>query len=443
MRSGSDCRFLFLQGPHGPFFHRLAKALRATGAQVWRVGFNLGDRFFWPDRASFIPCHDTPDHWAENIGPLLDDKQITDIVLYGDTRPIHAHAIHAAKARGLRVHVFEEGYMRPYWATYERDGSNGHSRLMALTMAQITTAAQGPLADQPEAPTHWGDLRQHMFWGAVYHFLVLLGRWHFPAFRPHRDQTVTQEFALHLKRLILLPVHRWERMLATRAIRRGGFPYHLALLQLEHDASFRSHSPYASMTEFLEQVITGFASGAPDHHHLVFKAHPLEDGRTALAANIRKLAKAAGIARRVHFVRGGKLARLLDGAQAAVTINSTAGQQVLWRGLPLRALGTAVYTKPGLVSEQPLSAFFARPDRPDPAAYRAFRRFLLHSSQLPGGYYSTAGRATLIRHLPDTMLAPHDLYAPLLGETSAAGRQQLRLVSGDASGTLAKQIASK
>ncbi|GHC67078.1 capsule biosynthesis protein [Neogemmobacter tilapiae] len=442
MRSGSDCRFLFLQGPHGPFFHRLAKALRATGAQVWRVGFNLGDRAFWPDRASFIPCHNTPDQWADSIGPLLDERQITDIVLYGDTRPIHAHAIRAAKARGLRVHVFEEGYMRPYWATYERDGSNGHSRLMTLSMDQIVQAAQGPLADQPEAPTHWGDLRQHMFWGAVYHFLVWLGRWRFPAFRSHRDQSVTQEFALYAKRLLLLPFHRWERILATSVIRRGGFPYHLALLQLEHDASFRNHSPYASMTEFLDQVLLGFAQGAPKHHHLVFKAHPLEDGRTALARDIRRLAKASGIARRVHFVRGGKLARLLDGAESAVTINSTAGQQVLWRGLPLKAMGTAVYSKPGLVSDQALVGFFAAPQRPDPVAARAFRRFLLHSSQFPGGYYSAGGRNTLIRRLPDAMLSEGDPYAPLLAESGAAAQQQLRLVSGDASGKLAKRLAS-
>ena len=35
--------FLFLQGPHGPFFHRLGKMLRAAGAEVWRVGFNAGE----------------------------------------------------------------------------------------------------------------------------------------------------------------------------------------------------------------------------------------------------------------------------------------------------------------------------------------------------------------------------------------------------------------
>jgi len=38
------------------------------------------------------------------------------------------------------VHVFEEGYMRPYWVTYERGGSNGHSRLMDMSIADMQAA---------------------------------------------------------------------------------------------------------------------------------------------------------------------------------------------------------------------------------------------------------------------------------------------------------------
>ena len=143
-----------------------------------------------------------------------------------------------------------------------------------------------------------------------------------------------------------MPFHGIERRIATRRIRHGGFPYHLALLQLEHDASFRMHSPFASMREFLEIVMRGFAEGAPKHHHLVFKAHPLEDGRAPLAQEIARLSAELGVASRVHFLRGGKLAELLNQARSAVTVNSTAGQQVLWRGIPLKVFGQAVFAKP-------------------------------------------------------------------------------------------------
>lgn len=418
--------FLFLQGPHGPWFHLLGQRLRAAGAQVWRVGFNLGDRVFWPG-PGYIAFHDPQDRWPEVCASLMTSHAVTDLVLYGDTRPIHAQAIALARARGITVHVFEEGYLRPYWVTYERGGSNGHSRLMQLSVPEMQAALARVDLDLPEVPATWGDMRQHMFWGALYHGCVAAGFRAYRNFRPHRALTVGQEFRLYLKRLLLMPVHRLERRLATRRIRLGGFPYHLAILQLEHDASFRDHSPFASMTEFLALVIEGFARGAPRHHHLVFKAHPLEDGRVPLLPEIRRLAALHGISDRVHFVRGGKLAQLLNDARSAVTVNSTAGQQALWRGLPLRTFGAAVYAKPEFVSSQPLEEFFAAPERPDTRAYREYRHYLLETSQLVGGFYSARGRRQLLRQVVDLMLADNDPYEALSQGTTVP-RQQLRLV---------------
>ena len=426
--TGESRRFLFLQGPHGPFFRRLGRMLQASGAQVWRVGFNRGDRVFWPADASFLPYHARPEEWPAHVSALLADLGITDLVIYGDTRPLHAQAVKVARAAGVTVHVFEEGYLRPYWVTYERGGANGHSRLMDTSVAQMQAALATAEIELPEAPARWGDMRQHIFWGALYHWFVLTGFWDFRNFRPHRALTVRQEFLLYIRRLVLLPLHRWERMIAQFRIRHGGFPYHLVLLQLEHDASFQDHSPFARMADFLAVVMEGFASGASPHHHLVFKAHPLEDGRAPIAREIRRLAQKHNVARRVHFVRGGKLAHLLNHARSAVTVNSTAGQQVLWRGMPLKTFGAAVYAKPEFVSTQPLPEFFSHPTRPDSRAYRDFRHYLLETSQIAGGFYSSRGRRELLRQVVDMMLSPEDPYDALTSG-SAAPRQQLRIVT--------------
>lgn len=426
--TGEGRRFLFLQGPHGPFFQQLGRMLQAAGAQVWRVGFNRGDRAFWTDSASFIPYRGTPDGWPAACAALIGNHGITDLVLYGDTRPIHAQAVAVARARGLTVHVFEEGYLRPHWVTYERGGANGHSRLMELSLAEMRAALAGHDMDLPDAPGRWGDLRQHVFWGALYHWFVLTGFWDFRNYRPHRAIPVRQEFLLYLKRLALMPLHRWERAIATFRIRHGGFPYHLVLMQLEHDASFRMHGPFASMTDFIALCIEGFARGAPPHHHLVFKAHPLEDGRAPVSRTIRRLAHRHGVQGRVHFVRGGKLAALLNHARSAVTVNSTAAQQVLWRGLPLKVFGRAVYAKPEFVSALPIAEFFAHPTRPDSRAYRDYRHYLLETSQVAGGFYSARGRRELLRQVIDMMLAPEDPY-DALRSGNAAPRQQLRLVT--------------
>ena len=426
--TGEGRSFLLLQGPHGPFFSRLGRMLGAAGARVRRVGFNRGDRAFWPDGASYIPFRGTAEDWPAALTALIEAQGITDLVLYGDTRPLHAEAVAIARARGITVHVFEEGYLRPYWVTYERGGSNGHSRLMQLSLAQMQKALAASDMDLPDAPAHWGDMRQHMFWGALYHWFVWAGFWDYRAYRPHRALTVRQEFLLYFRRVLLMPFHRWERALETWRIRHGGFPYHLVLLQLEHDASFRMHSPFTRMAEFVALVIEGFAAGAAPHHHLVFKAHPLEDGRAPLSQDIRRLARAHGVEGRVHFVRGGKLAALLNHARSAVTVNSTAAQQVLWRGLPLRVFGQAVYAKPEFVSPQPLAEFFSNPQRPDSRAYRDYRHYLLETSQIAGGFYSSRGRRELLRQVVDMMLAPEDPYDALTSG-NAAPRQQLRLVN--------------
>ncbi len=426
-QSQSNRTFLFLQAPHGPFFQRLAQMLAASGASIWRVGFNQGDRAFWPDRQSYIPFQDGAEAWGATAAALIDEKGVTDLVVYGDTRPIHAEAIAIAKARGVTIHVFEEGYLRPYWVTYERGGSNGNSRLMEMDVAQMQRAVRDLDLDLPDAPARWGDMRQHVFYGAAYHGFVLLANRAYAHFRPHRALTVREEFRLYRRRLALMPLHWLDRVLATRRIKNGGFPYHLALLQLAHDASFRDHGPFETMEDFLEVLIAGFAEGAPTHHHLVCKAHPLEDGRTPIRNDIHRIAQAHGVAERVHYVRGGKLAGLLDDARSAVTVNSTAAQQALWRGLPLKAFGQAVYLKPEFVSEQSIGAFFQSPTRPDSRAYRDYRHYLLETSQVAGSFYSARGRRQLLRQVTDMMLSAEDPYEAL-DAGRPAPRQHLSVV---------------
>ena len=418
--------FLFLQGPHGPFFWQLAKRLRTAQARCHRIGFNRGDRLFWPDGGSFTACEHGLDDWPDAVTEAFVEHDVTDLVLYGDTRPIHAEAIRRATLRGITVHVFEEGYLRPWWITYERGGSNGHSPIMRMPIDAMAAFLDRPAPDPVEAPGHWGALLRHMFYGAVYHGAALTGP---QIHEPHRGIPLSREFALHLRRLVLMPFSASDRIRVTGKIRYGGFPYHLVLLQLDHDASLRHHGPFATTAEFLTRIVSTFASHAPPHHHLVVKAHPLEDGRVSVRRLLRELSKAAGVEKRVHYVGGGKLARLLSTAKSVITVNSTAAQQALMRGIPVKAFGRGVYCKPEFVSEQPLETFFANPQPPVAAAYAVFRQFLLETSQLPGSFYAASGRRQALRLLTDIMLAPQDRYART-PEENAAQAQHMGDVRG-------------
>ncbi|WP_410217970.1 capsule biosynthesis protein [Paracoccus sp. (in: a-proteobacteria)] len=413
--------FLMLQGPHGPFFDRLGRLLRAAGAKVWRCGFNAGDEFFWTDKRHFIRHEGSVKEWPDHLQRILDQKGITDIVLYGDVRAIHETARRQAASRGIRVHVFEEGYLRPYWISYERQGSNGNSILMQIPLAQMRAVLRQQINEVRRPPAHWGDMRHHKFYGAFYHFLILVANGRYRAYRGHRSISVVQEFRLNLRRLILSPLYNLGRAIQWRRLRLSGWPYNLVLMQLEHDSNFLGHSPFTRNAQFIRLAVEAFARAAPRHHHMIFKAHPLEDGRAGNRDAIRNAAQAYGVSERVHYIRGGKLAEIMSHARAVVTVNSTAAQQALWRGIPVKTLGRAIYEKPGLVSEQSLDDFLADPEPPDPQAYRVFRDYLLQTSQIPGGFYASHSRAHALRLVADMLLLPDDPY-----EALASGRSQTR-----------------
>ncbi|MCG6885548.1 MAG: capsule biosynthesis protein CapA [Silicimonas sp.] len=420
-------RFLFLQGPHGPFFSALAGRLRQAGAACLRIGFNSADRHFW--RApGYTAYRDGPEEFAAFLTDFIQREAITDVVLYGSSRPVHRAALSVVDSAKLTPHVFEEGYLRPYWVTYERGGANADSAITRFSLEEMANALERGAPALHEAPDRWGDMRAHMFWGAAYHARLLVGNNGYPGFRPHRTPDYRAEFRLHLNKLITAPGRTVARSTSTLRVRHGGFPYHLVLLQLAHDANFLEHGPFPNQATFLETVFNGFATGAPRHHHLVLKAHPLEDGREPLRPLIRRLTRTHGLSGRVHFLTGGKLARLLDTARSALTVNSTSAEQALWRALPLKAFGDAVYNRPEFVSSQPMTEFFSAPTPPDLAAYLVYRSFLLATSQVPGGFYGYLSRRKLLRQLPDLMLSDRDPYQCLLDRQAAAGTQHIRLV---------------
>lgn len=408
--------FLFLQGPHGPFFRRLAGALAARGAEVRRVAFNRGDeaewRRAWPLHRFNDDCETFPD-WLD---ALIEGCGVTDIVLYGDTRPVHRMAIARARALGVATHCFEEGYIRPSWVTYERQGNGGNSRLMQIGLPRMA-AAVGPGVPPEGAAAVWGDWRQHLWHSVLYHARCLLPTRRYDRFPGHRELPLWRESACYALRALKMPWILLRRAVRQWLLLRSDRRFHLVLLQLSFDSSMRAHSGFRSTSDFVELVIDAFAEGAAPDDWLVFKAHPFEDGRERLGQVIRDLARDLGIGHRVVFIDGGKkLAALLDRARSAITVNSTAAQQALWRGLPVAALGRAVYGKPSLVSDQPLPAFIRQPRRPDLRAYWVFRQFLMRTSQVTGSFYARAGIARLVETLPGIMLDPVDPYDHALEE---------------------------
>ncbi|MEM8755317.1 MAG: capsule biosynthesis protein CapA, partial [Pseudomonadota bacterium] len=288
-----------------------------------KVGFCRADDREWRGAGPYQAFTDRPEAWRAWLDALIAERGLTDVVLYGDARPYHAEAIRAARAAGLRVHCFEEGYLRPFWITYERDGTNGASKLMDLDAAALAEASRMADYDVDPAPPIWGAAWRHAYHGLRHHFDLLARNGAYPHYRPHRELGLGRELALYLKRLVVLPLLYPQRRWRERRLLNSGKLYHLVLLQMAIDSSMGDHSAFDSVGAFVDRCLEAFAAGAPRDHHLVFKAHPFEDGRERLERRTRAAARRLGVADRVTFLQGGKLGPLLDRARSAVTVNST------------------------------------------------------------------------------------------------------------------------
>ena len=136
--------FLFLQGPPGPFFLELSRALDACDVGVHRINLSGGDCYDW--RGEATDYRGRMRDWPMFFDRFVRANKITDLVLFGDCRPMHQAALRMAQLRGVHIHVFEEGYIRPDWMTLERDGVNGRQSVLATAVAKCVSSRTGARA---------------------------------------------------------------------------------------------------------------------------------------------------------------------------------------------------------------------------------------------------------------------------------------------------------
>jgi capsular polysaccharide export protein len=385
-------RFLFLQGLPSRFFDELGKALRMRGHDVFRINFNGGDNLFWS--AAAMDYTGDAASWPEHLAATLNMLDITDIVLFGDCRPLHRAAIVVAGEAGIQVHVFEEGYIRPDWITLEVGGVNGYSSMPRDADWYLQRARELPRVAEPSGflpPT----FRQRARDAVAYSLAEILGRGRYPHYRTHRAYPPLVEGLGWLGRLVASPVARYASL---RESGRMGSTARVFLmpLQLDSDYQIRQHSPFGGIIGAISMVMQSFASDAPDDAGLLFKGHPLDNGLVDWRREVRRVARLHRIEARVFFVDDGDLGTFIDRACGMVTVNSTSGSLALARGKPVKTLGTAVYDLPGLTHHGDLASFWTSAQMPDPAVFDAFRRVLAEISLVRGGFYGSEAIAVAV-----------------------------------------------
>jgi capsular polysaccharide export protein len=381
-------RFLFLQGPASPFFARLADHLRQEGDTVARINYCAGDALYWGRRPAWRYRGDMED-LEDYVRRKFVLHQFTDLVLFGSRRPVHVPAIQVAEATGCRVHVFEEGYVRPNWLTLERGGVNGDSSLPREPAWYLEVAKKLPKWGDG-APAH-SDIWVRAAHDIAYHAANSLNPLLFRGYRTHRPYTAPVEYAGWVRRFLKLRRRRRLEQQRIRGLIAGGVRYYLLPLQLNGDVQITIHSRYGGMPQLIDTVLRSFARHAGSDAWLVIKNHPLDTGLVDYPAIITALEQELGTAGRVLYLETGHLPTLLDHALGVVTVNSTVGMSALWHRCPTITLGPAIYDLPGLTFQGRLEDFWEQRTPADRRLYQAFRNTVIHTTQVNGDLYTAAG----------------------------------------------------
>lgn len=382
---------LFLQGPHGPFFRRLGRALARQGETVIRVNCCGGDVVDWtfPQTRIFRKKFTA---WGAWIARVMDEAQVTDLHLFGDWRPLHREAALLAKLRSIRVWAYEEGYLRPDYITMEQGGVNGLSSVPHTREGLAAWAVNCPAVQDPRKV---GNSQQTRTWRAIAYYAGTILLWPlFWHFQTHRPQSASREVWGWLGRILSRSARRKRSAQALRAAYRSHAPYFLFPLQLDADSQVRRYSPYSGMKEAMACVLTSFAQSAPADTHLIIRNHPLDNGLIDYADFIASFAAGCGIRGRVHFVEGGKARNMIQKSLGVVVLNSTIGISALQQGKAVYCVGTSIYAMPGLAvnsAEMPLTAFWKTPRTPEEAALADLERVLKAHALVNGNFYTQEG----------------------------------------------------
>ena len=374
-------KVLLLQGPIGPFFYRFAKQLKQAGATVYKINFNGGDFLFYPlSSVNYTKS-------LENFEPFLREfcikNNINDIIVFNDCRPIHSVVQAVAKEMNLNLGVFEEGYVRPDYITFENEGVNGYSRIPkdksfydALIVQDYKTKKIG------------NTYPAMVFYAFCYWLGAFLLSWYFNNKLHHRSLSPLEIYPWIVSYLRKFEYTQSEKNVKEK-IKTLPKRYFLVALQIHNDTQIRSHFQGARVESFIEDVILSFAKYSNSSDFLVIKHHPMDRGYRDYSSLIDSLSMRYGTDSRVLYIHDEHLPTLLDNAIGCVVINSTVGVSALHHNCPVKVCGNAFYDIDGLTYQGTLNAFWreAKMSKPDHELYLKFKNYVVLKTQINGSFY--------------------------------------------------------
>ncbi|HEH5309640.1 TPA: capsule biosynthesis protein [Campylobacter coli] len=374
---------LLLQGPVGTFFHRLAIKMKKNKTKVFKLNFNGGDFLFYPSGKRCKCDEKDLENFYESF---FKEKKIDAIVMYNDCRLIHAKAIKVAKELGIGIWIFEEGYLRPYCITFEKDGVNANSSLprdknFYLSCNILTKESI------KEIPGGFKFMAFSAFLYWLFSFLLA------PFFnnKLHHRTLYPFEFLFWFRSLYRKYLYKFTEKKLNQKIYSLEKKYFLAILQVYNDTQIKHHYK-KSIEDFIEELILSFANHARAKSYLIFKHHPMDRGYRNYSKLIDELCQKYHVEGRIFYVHDTYLPTLLKNALGCITINSTVGLSAILEGCPTKVCGNAFYNFEGLAYPKKLQFFWreAHAYKPNPSLVLNFKNYLLNTNQFNGNFYKNS-----------------------------------------------------
>ncbi len=395
--------FLFLQGHHSPFWLELGDALKAEGCRVLKVRLSGQDVLYWPRRGA-RSYRGPKAKWRPWLEAYLAEEGVTDVLYYADRHPWNIDALAAAKAVGIRAWTIEFGYLRPNWLTLEPEAMGAFSRFPKDPAAIRRLGA--PRADDPpedDARYPSGFLDEAIADIGMYASTIIAAPF-YPHYRLDFPYSIFTHYGYWIKTLIT--ARRDER--AAREIQARhtaeGVEYTLFAMQLAQDYQIRASSPYADYADMIEEILDSMARAAPPERRLLMKMHPLDSDYRRWRRRVPEMARRRGLEGRVEVIRGGDLGALIHHAKGVVMANSTVGLHCIRAGVPVKALGSAIYDIPGLTHQGPLDTFWTAPEPVDRELEADFVRALMREIQIKGSFFNADGRRRAVADAVDRLV---------------------------------------
>ena len=379
---------IFLQGPMGYFFNDLSSYFfKKYKTNSTHFIFNGGDLYFNKNKKNIL-CKNNLKKNTTCILKYILENNISSIFLFGDERAIHKYLINKIKKinKNINIYVFEEGYIRPYYVTLEKNGVNANSNLFKkFNFNDLNLYEEMKLFKHPE---HFSSRYYKMvYYASIYYLYMKIFKYKFKHYKHHRNPSPFYElkyaFINIFKKLRNKIIEHKYLNFLKNDIKNN---YIFFPLQVHDDFQLRSHSKFRNTENSIKYVLKLYKK-YNCQEYLVIKHHLMDRGKKDYSKLIQDEIKKLNLNKeKIIYFYDVHLPTCINNAKKCITVNSTVGLSSILSGKNTLFIGESIFNiKEFKINEEEF--FKNKLKKFDNRKIKLLKYFIINKTQLNGSFY--------------------------------------------------------